>query len=358
MKKFTGTLVSFVFVFFLATSNLWAGDSEIRTGPEDQQTPSLPLIMSGSELTDEVPPEAEPTPPAPAAEEDMTEMEEAVEEVDQATETAAESVEETADKTVEMADEATEEAVEMADDAAETVEEVVAAEPPPAPKDDLTIAAELLEKEGLENYKKALELCEAAVKKDPDSFKANWMAAKACRLYGMEAQEQGLSGWKDICKRYGKKGMAYAEKAKELEPNKPHGHYWYGMNVGIYADSVSILTALKEGLKDKTQNSFETAYKIDKYYEDAGPIAALGRFWAVLPWPLNDKDKSMEYFREYQKTKFFGQEDNVQVNVYFAELLMDSRKTKDEAIEMLKQVPRISSNKYWNDQAEQLLSEM
>jgi len=348
MKKFAGTLVSFVFVFFLATSNLWAGDSEIRTGPEDQQTPSLPLIMSGSELTDEVPPEAEPTLPAPAAEEDVTEVEEAVEEVDQATEAEA----------IEEVEEAVEEAAEEVAEEVAAVEEVVATEPPPAPKDDLTIAAELIELEGLENYKKALELCEAAVKKDPDSFKANWMAAQACRLYGMEAQEQGLAGWKDICKTYGKKGMAYAEKAKELEPNKPHGHYWYGMNVGIYADSVSILTALKEGLKDKTQNSFETAYKIDKYYEDAGPIAALGRFWAVLPWPLNDKDKSMEYYREYQKTEFFGQEDNVQVNVYFAELLMDSRKTKDEAIEMLKQVPRISSNKYWNDQAEQLLSEM
>ncbi len=222
----------------------------------------------------------------------------------------------------------------------------------------MTIAAELIEAKGLENYKKALELCEAAVQKEPESFKANWMAAQACRVYGMEAQEQGLSDWKDICKTYGKKGMAYAEKAKTLAPDKPHGHYWYGMNVGIYADSVSILTALKEGLKDKTQTSFETAYKINKYYEDAGPIAALGRFWAVLPWPLNDKDKAMEYFREYQKTEFFGQEDNVQVNVYFAELLMDSRKTKDEAIEMLKQVPRISSNKYWNDQAEQLLSKM
>ncbi len=94
MKKFAGTLVSFVFVFFLATSNLWAGDAEIQTGPEDQQTPSLPLIMSGSELADEVPPEAEPTLPAAAVEEDMTEVEEAVEEVDQAAETAEEAVEE------------------------------------------------------------------------------------------------------------------------------------------------------------------------------------------------------------------------------------------------------------------------
>lgn len=352
MRKFAGCLMPFILVFFLCTSNLWAGDSEIRKGPEDQQTPSLPLIMSGSELADEVPPEAEPAIPAAEAEEGMTEVKEAGKKVDQATETAAEAVEEV-DEAVEEVDESKGSVQEAA-----ALEEAVATEPPPAPKDDLTIAAELIELKGLENYKKALELCEAAVKKDPDSFKANWMAAQACRLYGMETQEQGLSDWKDICKRYGKKGMAYAEKAKELEPDKPHGYYWYGMNVGIYADSVSILTALKEGLKDKTQNSFETAYKIDKYYEDAGPIAALGRFWAVLPWPFRDKDKAMEYFREYQNTEFFGQEDHVQVNVYFAELLMDSRKTKDEAIAMLKQVPKISSNKYWNDQAQQLLNKM
>ena len=225
-------------------------------------------------------------------------------------------------------------------------------------KDALTMAAELMDLKGLDNYKKALNLCMEAVQKAPNSFEANWMAAKACRKYGMETQELDLANWKDECKLYGKKGMAYAEKAIELEPKKAEGHYWYGMNVGIYADSVSILTALREGLKDKTQISFETAYEIDKNYDNAGPIGALGRFWQVLPWPLNDEDKSMEYFQEFEKTKFFGINDTVQVHIYYAELLMESRKTRDKAKDLLKAVPTFSNNKYWNAKAKALLDDM
>ncbi len=274
MKKFAGSLVSFILVFFLCTSNLLA--------------------------------------------------------------------DETSDPT------------ETAKMVTQEVAEVMAEEAP----DVLTQAAELIDLKGLENYKKALDLCMAAVEKDPNSFKANWMAAQACRKYGMEAQELNLDDWKDTCKLYGKKGMAYAEKATQLDPKKVEGYYWYGMNVGIYSDSVSILTALKEGLKDKTQTNFETAYKINKNYDNGGPIAALGRFWFVLPWPLNDEDLSMEYYREFQKTKHFGIPDTVQVNVYFGELLIDSRSTREEGKLLLEGVPKISQNKYWNQQAKQLLDDM
>lgn len=223
---------------------------------------------------------------------------------------------------------------------------------------DLVQAQELLEKEGLENFKKVLDLCTEVLKKNPNNFKANWMAAKACWFNGMYAQELYLADWKDICRLYGKKGMAYAEKAIALNPKRVEGHFWYGMNVGIYADSVSIITALFEGLKGKVQNSFETAYKLNKYYDHGGPIAALGRFWAILPWPLNDKKLAMKYYREFYKTEFFGLPYTIQVHVYFAELLMDNRKTRREAKALLEQVPKVSKNKYWRDQAKQLLDEM
>ena len=227
-----------------------------------------------------------------------------------------------------------------------------------AKKDNLTLAAELMAKKGLENYKQALDLCMGAVKKNPNSFKANWMAAKACRKYGMDAQELGLADWKDICKKIGKKGMAYAEKAIELKQKRVEGHYWYGMNVGIYADSVSILTALKEGLKNKTQDGFEATYKYDKNYDNGGPIAALGRFWFVLPWPLNDDDLSMKYYREFQKTKHFGIPDTIIPTVNFGELLIDSRKTRKEGIALLEKVSKTSKNKYWKNEAKKLLDDL
>ncbi|MDA3895801.1 MAG: hypothetical protein PF482_06620 [Desulfobacteraceae bacterium] len=327
MKKFAGTLMSFVLVLFLCTSNLWAGDSEIRTDPTERS--SMPLTEPEEVITEEV----DMVMPVAVVEEVAVESDGVVEDV-------------------------------VVVEPEEVIEEVVAAvevpviEPPPAPKDDLTIAAELIDMEGLDNYKKALDLCMAAVKADPNSFKANWMAAQACRKYGMDTQELDLADWKDTCKLYGKKGMAYAEKATALEPKKADGYYWYGMNVGIYADATSIVTALKEGLKDKTQNSFEAAYKIDKKYEQAGPIAALGRFWFVLPWPLNDEDKSLEYYREYMQTEFFAIPDTAQVNVHIAELLMEDSSTEREAKTLLEQVPKLTKKKYWNDKAKALLEDM
>ena len=223
---------------------------------------------------------------------------------------------------------------------------------------DLVQSQELMEKEGLKNFIRALDLCTEALKNDPNNFKANWMAAKACWFNGMYTQELYRTDWKDICRIYGKKGMTYAEKAIALNPKRVEGHFWYGMNVGIYTDSVNIITAIIEGLKGKVQNSFETAYELDKYYEHGGPIAALGRFWAVLPWPLNDKKLALKYYREFYKTKFFGLPYTVQVNVYFAELLMDNLETRKEAKALLEEVPKFSNNKYWNDQAKALLDDM
>ena len=180
MKKFAGTLMSFVLVLFLCTSNLWAGDSEIRTDPTERS--SLPLTEP--EMTETVDVMAEAVaPPVPVVPEEVI------------TETVAPAEPEAVVEEV------------------AAVVEVPVVVPPPAPKDDLTIAAELIDMEGLDNYKKALDLCMAAVKADPNNFKANWMAAQACRKYGMDAQELNLADWKDTCKLYGKKGMAYAEKA-------------------------------------------------------------------------------------------------------------------------------------------------
>jgi hypothetical protein len=259
-----------------------------------------------------------------------------------------------AKEAVKAVPEAAGEAATQAEDAAAKAKEAVV-----PPKEDMLVKADaLFNKGGLDNSKKALDMCLDEVKKDPNSYKANWMAAKACREFGEETKKAEGPGWEAVCKEYGKKGMGYSDKAIQLEPKKPEGYYWYGMNVGIYSDGVSILTALKEGLKDKTQNSFETVYKMDKMYDKCGAIVALGRFWQVLPWPMSDKDKSLEYYREFQKTKFYKTPDAVEFNVYLAELLMEDSDTKAEAKALLEDVPKISDDKYWNKKAKAMLADM
>ncbi len=250
-----------------------------------------------------------------------------------------------------------EEGVTQAEEAVTQIEKAV---PQAKPVDVFTQADALLEDESLENAKKALDMCKAAIDKYPDDYRANWITAKAYREYGNEAKMAGLDGWEEVCKVNGKKGMAYAEKAISLDPKKPDGHYWYGMSVGIYSDGVSILTALREGLKDKTQTSFETAYKLDKNYDKSGPVIALGRFWQVLPWPLRDRDKSLEYYREYQKMGFYNDPETVEGRIYLAELLldMDRKKNKEEAKKLLNEAVDLADRQYWKKKAQDLLADL
>lgn len=204
-------------------------------------------------------------------------------------------------------------------------------------------------KKGLNNLKIATELYAKAVQADPNSYEAAWKASRAFRDYGNEAKREGVAGWKDLCKKYGKLGMQYGEQAQKIDPNKPEGYYYYGISVGTYADGVSIVTALKEGLKNKTQKGFETAYAKNKMYDDGGPILALGRFWMVLPWPMKDNDKSEKYLNEYLKLY----PNKAEAQVYLGELLIDMKK-KDEAKTWLNKAAA-SSDKYWAGEAKKLL---
>ena len=215
----------------------------------------------------------------------------------------------------------------------------------------------LYDQGGLDNYATAIGIYEQLLETAPDDFDLNWKCARACREYGETAKKTEVDGWKEICKEYGKKGMQYAAKAREINPGDPAGHYYYGLSVGIYSDGTGILTALKEGLKDKTQNSFEKAYELDKMYEDAGSILALGRFWAVLPWPLANKKKSLAYYREYQQTPFFQQRD--EGKVYLAELLisMGGKDNKAEAGKILEQAVK-TDDTYFKAWAQRLMDKV
>jgi tetratricopeptide (TPR) repeat protein len=134
----------------------------------------------------------------------------------------------------------------------------------------------------------------------PNDYAANWKAAQACRKYGDEMVVQQSEGWKNLAKAVARDGMKYGEIATKVNPKGIEGWYWYGLNVGTYSDCVSILTALSDGLKGKTQKSFETSYGLDKSYDNGGPILALGRFWQVLPGIAGkDLKKAEQLFNEY-----------------------------------------------------------
>jgi hypothetical protein len=187
----------------------------------------------------------------------------------------------------------------------------------------------------------------------PADYAANWKAAKALRAWGDEAVKQEVQGWKDIAKSAGKDGMKYGEIATKLNPGGIEGWYYYGLSVGVYSDGVSILTALGEGLKGKTQKGFETAYATDKAFETGGPILALGRFWQVLPGIAGrDVKKSEMLFNEYIEK--FGKSADVSSDVwYFRGMLYKDAGKKAEAKADLEKAAAMGNSK-----AAKLLAEL
>ncbi len=228
----------------------------------------------------------------------------------------------------------------------------------PVEQDVMTRADQLLDAGQIDTIKQSITLYEQILASEPDSYEASWKCAKAYREYGDAVKRQALAGWEKVCTEYGKTGMEYAQKAIALGSDKPEGYFFYGLNVGIYSDGAGILTAIREGLKEKTQSNFEKAYQIDKTIEDGGPIVALGRFWQVVPWPFNDKSEAESLYREFQKTSYYA--DNLESRIYLSEMLADQwgRKSKEEARQLLEEVVKMSDDPYWTKRAQDLLSNL
>jgi tetratricopeptide (TPR) repeat protein len=218
---------------------------------------------------------------------------------------------------------------------------------------DLLSRADQLYASGpLESVKEAAALYARALEADPKNYEAAWKAARSYREYAQRSKEQNLPDWEARSKQFGKLGMSFGEKAIALEPDAIEGHFWYGCSVGNYSDGVSIATALREGLKSKTQSGLESAYRIDKHYRDGGPMKALGRFWFVLPWPFANKQLAMRHLKEFQQ----HYPEDAEGQVFLAEALIDKKQTA-EARSLLEKAAG-SDRTYYAKWAKRLLTEL
>jgi len=216
-------------------------------------------------------------------------------------------------------------------------------------------ADSLYEDGGMENLSTCVSLYRRILSDAPDSYEAAWKCARACWRYGKKAKARRADGWKKTCARYGKIGMHCAQQAMGLAPGSPEGYYYYGLNAGVYADGVSMFTCLRQGLKGKVQKSLEKVYALDRMYDEGEAMLALGRFWAVVPWPYRDSGKALRYYREYQQTPYFA--GKAEAKLYLAELLLKKgAKNRIEAEELLKQVVS-SGDKPFSEQAQRLLGD-
>ena len=137
------------------------------------------------------------------------------------------------------------------------------------------------------------------------------------------------------------RGVYYAEKAVELEPEKPDGHYWLGVNQGKVGETRGVLKSL--ALVKPIKNAMNKVIELERSYEDGGPDRVLGRVFFKLPgFAGGDKEKSLEHLL---KSKEYGPEDAL-TRIYLAETYL-ALKEKDKAREELEYVLNMESDNRW-----------
>ncbi len=114
------------------------------------------------------------------------------------------------------------------------------------------------------------------------------------------------------------RGVYYAEKAIDLEPEKPDGHYWHGVNNGKYGETRGVLKSLF--LVKPIKQAINKVIELDRSYEDGGPDRVLGRVYFKLPgFAGGSKEKSLEHLL---KSKEYGPDDAV-TRLYLAETYLE-----------------------------------
>lgn len=142
------------------------------------------------------------------------------------------------------------------------------------------------------NPERLIEGLEEAILADPKGYEAHWKLARACWWLSDMAEDTGRK------KALGEKGREAGKKAWQIEEGAVEGHIWYAAALGEYGLGISIAKAIWQGLDGDFRKHAERAIAIDKAYDGAAPLRALGRFYAKLPWPKQDLKKSEQLLRE------------------------------------------------------------
>ena len=145
----------------------------------------------------------------------------------------------------------------------------------------------------------------------------------------------------------GKIGWDLGERAVQVNPRDPSGHYWAALNIGNYALGLGVVRALTMGLDGKFRDHLTAAGKLAPAYNHGGVDVAWGRYYEKLPWPKRDRKLAEEHLRRVLSAQNPA---NLRARVFLAETLL-AEGHADEARRLLDEVAAAVPGRY--DSAEE-----
>ncbi len=140
-----------------------------------------------------------------------------------------------------------------------------------------------VERGDLAKAKEALAKYQEALSAGEDAYGVNWRLARVEYWIGDHTAD------KNAKKQIFQQGIDYAKKAVELGPDKVEGHFWLGVNYGVYGEAKGVLKSLF--LVKPIKEEMRRVLEIDPAYDKGGADRILGRVFHEVPGIAGGSEK-------------------------------------------------------------------
>ncbi len=178
------------------------------------------------------------------------------------------------------------------------------------------------------SIKEANQAVADGLKAFPKDYDLLWRSARA-KWFQADGHDAAHN---DLKKSLAKEAWGYADRALAAKLGAFEGHYYKALSIGAYSEAIGVVTALTEGIEKQFVENLDIALKANEGYDRAGPLRAKGRYYAQLPWPKRDREKSVEFLNRAIKSA----PEATRSHLYLAEVLLQAGKAKEAQAAMKK----------------------
>ncbi len=161
-----------------------------------------------------------------------------------------------------------------------------------------------------------------AAQRDPASFEPAWKLARVCYWLGTHAPEPERRG-------YLERGIASAQRAARLLPDRPEGHFWAAATMGALAEGYGLRAGLK--YRKPIRESLEMTLRIDPSFMAGSPDRALGRYYYKVPALFGG---SLARAEQHLRASLRYDAQSPLTHYFLAELLLDLKRPADARAEL------------------------
>lgn len=172
----------------------------------------------------------------------------------------------------------------------------------------------------IENAREAVAVMRRARMSDYSNYEAAWKLSKFNYYLGTHEAEDNDKAKLDAFRE----GIAAAQAAVKLAPDKPEGHFWLGANLGARGEAQGPLYALPD--IPQIRSEMETVIKLDESYEGGSAYLALGQIDLELPELMGgDRKRAVEELERGVRVA----DDNALLRLRLAEAYYETKRPAD-----------------------------